>query len=151
MKSLIARISLAAVCIVCSCAVAAAKDTRAPYSHHVVMRVQPDGRLTQPGPIGVAQTVRISEQQCTGTVLEQNRPSGLGCNAEAPALSAEARVLAANCPIRVSMVQPGTFSITRLGAGGNVTLSAPRQAPIRGLCEIEFRDRSSRAFATIFI
>jgi hypothetical protein len=151
MRSLIARVMLVAVCVAYSCAIASAKDTRPPYSVHVVMRVQPNGQLVQPGRIGIAQTVRITEQQCTGTVLEQNRPPGLGCNPETPALSVEAHVVTAGCRIQVTMTQPGMFSITRLGPGGNVTLSAPQQAPIRGLCEVEFRDPADHAFATLLI
>ncbi len=151
MNSLLARVTLSAVFVLAAVGVGAAKDTRPPYSIHTVMHVQPSAAFVQPGPIGVAQTVRITEQRCIGTVLEQNRPSGLGCNPETPATSIEPHVVTANCPVRVTMTQPGIFSITRLGSGGNVTLSAPQRAPIRGLCEIEFRDASSHAFATVLI
>ncbi len=151
MKAIAACAALAVVFWICLHSDARANDTRPPYSVHTVMHVLPNGQLLQPGPIGIAQTVRITEQQCTGTVREQNLPSGLGCNPETPALSVEARVLTAGCPIQIDMTQPGTFSITRHGRGGNVTLSTPQQGPIRGLCEIEFRDRGNHAFATLFL
>jgi hypothetical protein len=151
MKSLLARVTFGAVATLATFEIAAVKDTRPPYSIHMVMHVQPNAPLVQPGPIGLAQTVRITEQRCTGTVLEQNRPPGLGCDPAMPATTVEARIVTANCPVRVTMTQPGTFSITRFGSGGNVTLSAPQRPAIRGLCEIEFRDGTSHAFATLLI
>jgi hypothetical protein len=151
MRSPVARILIGAFALLVSIGVAAAKDTRSPYANHVVMRVQPNAPLVRPGPIGVAQTVRVTEARCIGTPLEENRPSGLGCGAAMPATSVEAHVVTANCPVSVTATEAGAFTITRTGTGGNVTLTEPQKAPIRGLCEIEFRDAGNRAFATLFI
>jgi len=143
------HVTLVAIALAFSCAQTSAREIRPAIALHAVMKIE-SATVAQPAPIGRPQMVRVTEQQCRGTALEQNMPGGLGCGGGVPAQSVEVRLLTHPCPIRVTRAANGMFVLTRFARGGSVNLSTPTRRA-RGLCEIEFRDRASHAFATVFL